>query len=58
MLPVKDSVSSVSRYLEIWRMAGQAGKCPRRGRVTLGKEGKSTCLRVMGSYGKDLMGPH
>lgn len=55
---MKDSVSSISRYLETCRMAGQAGRCPRRGRVTLGKEGKSTCLRVMGSYGKDLMGPH
>lgn len=52
---VKDSVGSVSRYLEIWRMAGN---CPRRGRVTLGKEGKSTCLRVLGSYEEDLMGPH
>lgn len=36
-------------------MAEQAGKCPRRGRVT---QGKSTCLRVLWSYGEDLMGPH
>lgn len=34
---MSDLVGSVSRCLEIWRAARQAGKCPRRGRVALGR---------------------
>lgn len=50
-------VGSVSRCLEIQRAAGWAGKCPWRGSMAVGKQGKDLCLSGMGSYGEDLMGP-